>query len=384
MWADKVEKATVKKASYDERLMDPKGFGGVKSNGTEMQSKEAMFNGQGIINAYDKKDAVYQLEKFAGLRDRYQHKIKKGSFYSPQEIEKITEAGQGIINDPIERNKFAAAMIPLILERLDYEGFGRQVLLTHEVPQGQIIDYERDVNLTAVVIQEDGQTPEARVKGDRQFIPTFQIVANTRIPLNEIYQRQFDIVDRTHDKALMQIMIQEDRAVLKALYAASTIQNTQTTITTTVGKTVINALSLMVERHRLIGDKFLMNRAELSDLRNNINIIDFSPEISRDVIMTGIFGQVYGYNIFISAGLDEPGKENQTVPPGMVFFVTGGQTLGAMPIRMGLQVMPADQYVNSKAEVGFFMVEEIGVAILNARSVAVGVKSSAVVPSWMQ
>ena len=36
MWADKVEKATVKKASYDERLMDPKGFGGVKSNGQEI------------------------------------------------------------------------------------------------------------------------------------------------------------------------------------------------------------------------------------------------------------------------------------------------------------------------------------------------------------
>ena len=380
MWADKVEKATVKKASYDERLMDPKGFGGVKSNGKEMNSKEAMFNGQGQLNAYDKKDSVYQLEKFAGLRDRYQHKIKSGSFYSPEEKSNIVEAAFN--GDPANRQKFAAAMIPLILERLDYEGFGRQVLMTHEVPQGQIINYEKDVNIAAVVIQEDGQTPEARVKGDRVFPATFQIVANPRIPLNEIYQRQFDIVDRTHDKALFQIMLQEDRAVMSALYAAANIENTTTTITTTVGKTVINALAEMVERHRLLVDKFLMNRAELTDLRNNINVIDFSPEISRDVLLTGIFGQVYGYNIFISAGIDEPSKSNNVIPAGMVVACTSGQTLGAMPIRMGLQVMPADQYVNNKAEVGFFMVEEIGVAILNSRSVALGMKSSATVPSW--
>ena len=381
MWADKVEKATVKKASYDERLMDPKGFGGVKSNGKEMNSKEAMFNGQGQLNAYDKKDSVYQLEKFAGLRDRYQHKIKSGSFYSPEEKSNIVEAAFN--GDPANRQKFAAAMIPLILERLDYEGFGRQVLMTHEVPQGQIINYEKDVNIAAVVIQEDGQTPEARVKGDRIFPPTFQIVANPRIPLNEIYQRQFDIVDRTHDKALFQIMLQEDRAVMSALYAAANIENTTTTITTTVGKTVINALAEMVERHRLLVDKFLMNRAELTDLRNNINVIDFSPEISRDVLLTGIFGQVYGYNIFISAGIDEPNKQNVSVVPGMVIAVASPNMTGAMPIRMGLQVMPADQYVNNKAEVGFFMVEEIGVAVLNSRSVAVGQKSSCVVPSWM-
>jgi hypothetical protein len=381
MWADKVEKATVKKASYDERLMDPKGFGGVSASGKQIDSKEAMFDSKGNLNAYDHKDAVTQMEKFAGLRDRYQHKIKSGSFYSPEEKERIVASAFN--GDPSNRQKFAAAMIPLILERLDYEGFGRQVLMTHEVPQGQIISYEKDINIAAMVVQEDGQSIEARIRGDRVFPPTFQITANPRIPLNEIYQRQFDIVDRTHDKALFQIMLQEDRAVLKALYAASTAENTQISITSTVTKSVVETMALEVERHRLLVDKFLMNRAELSDLRKNTNAIDFSPEISRDVMLTGIFGQMYGYNIFISAGIDEPGKENVSTPAGVVFAVTSGTTLGALPVRMGLQVMPADQYVNNKAEIGFFMVEEIGVAVLNSRAVAVGVKSGATIPSWL-
>jgi hypothetical protein len=381
MWADKVEKATVKKASYDERLMDPKAFGGVSASGKEMQSKEAMFDSNGNVNAYDHKDAVMQLEKFAGLRDRYQHKIKSGSFYSPEEKQRIVETAFN--GDPTNRQKFAAAMIPLILERLDYEGFGRQVLMTHEVPQGQIISYEKDINIAAMVIQEDGQTVDARVKGDRVFPPTFDITANPRIPLNEIYQRQFDIVDRTHDKALFQIMLQEDRAVLAALYAASTAENSQISITSTVSKSVLETMALEVERHRLLVDKFLMNRAELSDLRKNINAIDFSPEISRDVLLTGIFGQIFGYNIFISAGIDEPGKVNCSTPAGVIFAVTAGQTLGAMPIRMGLQVMPADQYVNNKAEIGFFMVEEIGVAVLNSRAISCGVKTGAVIPKYL-
>lgn len=381
MWSDKIKRATITPAEAKEKLENPQGFGGVSSSGKPIESKEAMFDSKGTINAYDKTDAMYQVEKFAGLRDRYQHRSKSGSFYSPQEKQRIVE--MAFNEDPANRTKFAAAMVPLILERLDYEGFGRQVLMTHEVPQGQIISYEKDINIAATVIQEDGQTVEARIRGDRVFPPTFTITANPRIPLDEIYQRQFDIVDRTHDKALFQIMMKEDRAILRALYEASNIENTQIAITSSVSKSVVEVMAHEVERHRLLVDKFIMNRQELGDLRKNINAIDFSPEISRDVLMTGIFGQIYGYNIFISAGVDEPGKENVSVPPGMVFAVTAGQTLGAMPIRMGLQVMPADQYVNNKPEVGFMFVENVGVAVLNSRAVSVGIKSGISVPKWM-
>ena len=380
MWANNMEKKEIRKvASKDERLLNPKAYGGTDSTGREKTaSKEDMFNSKGEINAYDKKDVITQQQKFAGLREQYK---KSGSFYSMDEKQRIMEAAFG--GNEEERMRFGAEMIPLILDRLDYEGFIRQVFKTHEVAQGQIISYEKDINVTALIIQEDGQTIECVVKGNRVFPAEFWVTAFPKINMAEIAKRQFDIVDRTHDKATFQIMLQEDRNGLRELYQASALENSNVTISSTVNKSVLESLQFEVERHRLICDKFLMNRAELGDFKRNINSMDYDPITSRDILLTGIFGNIWGVNIFVSAGVDEAGIQNVSVPEGMVFAVTEGRYLGAMPIRISLTMLPADQFVFGKFQYGYLFGEMIGQAILNPRSIACGIKTGATVPAWM-
>lgn len=384
MWANKMEKVEVRSkiaSAHNEKLLNPKGFGGVDSKGRAVESKEDMFDSKGNLNAYDHKDLLNNQMRFAELRDRYQRKAQTGSYYTPEQKSQILEAA--FSGDEQERMRFGAEMIPLILDRLDYEGFIRQVFKTHDVPQGQIISYEKDINVAALVIQEDGQTIETVVKGQRVFPPEFLVTANPKITMSEIAMRQFDIVDRAHDKATFQIMLKEDRNGLRELYQASTIENSQISITSTVNKTVLETLQYEVERHRLIVDKFIMNRQELGDLKKAINAIDYDPITSRDVLLTGIFGSIWGINIFISAGVDERGLENVAVPPGMIFAVTDGRYLGAMPIRIGLTVLPADQFVFGRPQYGWMFVEQIGMAVLNSRACAVGIKSGVTAPSWM-
>lgn len=384
MWAENIERkkvASVVSQKYDERLLNPKAFGGTDSAGREVQSKEDMFNGKGVINAYDHKDLMNNQDKFAGLRNRYQRQANTQSFYTPQEKQAIVESV--FAADESERLRFGAEMIPLILERLDYEGFIRQVYRTHQLAQGQINSYEKDVNCTALVIQEDGQTVETIVKGNRIFPPEFLITSMPKITISEIATRQFDIVDRTHDKTTFQIMLSEDRNGLKELYQAATLENTQINITSTVSKSVLETLQYEVERHRLLADKFIMNRAELGDLKKNINAIDYDPITSRDLLLTGIFGSIWGVNIFVTAGVDETGKENVSVPEGMIFCVTEGRYLGAMPIRIDLTVLPADQFIFGQPAYGWLFVEQISQVVVNPRAVAIGVKTAASVPSWM-
>jgi len=375
-----MEKKEIRKvASKDERLLNPKAFGGTDSTGREKHaSKEDMFNSKGEMNAYDKKDVITQQQKFASLREQYK---KSGSFYSMDEKQRIMEAAFG--GNEEERMRFGAEMIPLILDRLDYEGFIRQVFKTHEVAQGQIISYEKDINVTALIIQEDGQTIECVVKGNRVFPAEFWVTAFPKINMAEIAKRQFDIVDRTHDKATFQIMLQEDRNGLRELYQASTLENSNITISSTVNKSVLESLQYEVERHRLICDKFLMNRAELGDFKRNINSMDYDPITSRDILLTGIFGNIWGVNIFVSAGVDEAGIQNVSVPEGMVFAVTEGRYLGAMPIRISLTMLPADQFVFGKFQYGYLFGEMIGQAILNPRAIACGIKTGTTVPAWM-
>jgi hypothetical protein len=379
MWAN-TERKKVASLYTDERLMHPKAFGGTNSAGIETPSKEAMFDSKGELNAYDHKDVITQQQKFAELREKYQKK-SGSSLYTPDQKMAIVE--KAFSGDEGERVRFAAEMIPLIIDRLDYEGFIRQVFKTHEVAQGQIISYEKDVNVTALVIQEDGQTIETVVKGNRVFPAEFWVTAYPKINMAEIARRQFDIVDRTHDKATFQIMLQEDRAGLALLYQASTLENSQISVTSTVNKTVLENIQVEVERHRLLVDKFIMNRAELGDLKKNINAIDYDPITSRDILTTGIFASIWGVNIFISCGVDEQGLQNVSVPEGVIFAVTEGRYLGAMPIRISLTMLPADAFVFGKFQYGYLFGEMIGQAVLNSRAVACGVKSGATIPSWL-
>ena len=381
MWANNMEKVDVRSkvaSSSEEGLLNPKAYGGVDSNGRENKSASNMFNAEGQLNAYDKVDAITQQEKFAGLMANQK---KTGSMYSMDEKQRILEAAFN--GNEEDRVRFGSEMIPLILNRLDYEGFIRKVLKTHEVSQGQIISYEKDIDVTALMINGDGQTIDTVVKGNRVFPSEFWVTSSLRINMEEIAKRQFDIVDRAHDKATFQIMLEEDRNGLRQMYQAATVENSQVNITSTVNKSVLESLQYEIERHRLICDKFIMNRSELGDLKKNINAMDYDPVTSRDLLMTGVFASIWGVNLFVSAGRDEAGQHNVSVPEGMIFAVTDGRYLGAMPIRISLTMLPADQFIANKFQYGYLFGEYIGQVILNPRAVAMAVKSSATVPSWI-
>jgi hypothetical protein len=384
MWAKDIQKKSVtagtsstKFASLvDQKLASMKNDGSTESTGRR-DTRESMFNGQGILNASDKRDAFKQMDKFASGKAS----MKVASSYTPQEQQAMIKAALG---DSNENTRFASDMVPLILERLDYEGFGRQLLMTQEVGQGQIISYEKDVFPTALVVNSDGKGISTVIKGDREFIPEFTIAAFPTITMQEVATRQFDIIDRLHDKTFREIQKQEDRNISKLLYQGSTMANTQLAIPGAIDKTVLENIRKKVENHQLIVDKFIMHRDDYSDLLNGANIIDLEPVLQREILTTGIWATLYGVKILVSAGQDEGNKINQTVPKGVVFATTAGRYLGTMPIRQELMVMNADKFVNNELAYGWAYAEIVGQSILNYRAVACGVKTSAVIPTWLK
>ncbi len=377
-----INKRPLKRASveYSEELMEPKRWGQTKG-GREVESNERMFNASGEMNAYDRVDAIRQQEKFARLREQNPGRSRKtASGLTPEKESQVMQHVFGG-NFPERRLKFGQQMVPLILDRLDYEGFIRQVFLTHAVAQGEIISYEKDINVTALIISDDGKTIESRIKGNRLFPPEFNISANPLVSVAEVATRQYDVVDRAHDKAAFEIMKQEDRNGLRLLYQSAQIENDLVNITSTVDKGPIESIVQQVERHRLVVDKIILNRAELGDFRTNINSTNYDPLTSREVLMTGIYGQIFGYNIFVSAG---QGDSEIVVPAGMVFAVAGPRFLGAMGIRIELTAFPGDQFTVQDPSYGWLFLERISQLIVNSRSVAVGTKSTVSVPSFMQ
>jgi hypothetical protein len=149
------------------------------------------------------------------------------------------ETFQGILSkylsSPQGRAQFAAAMAAPIRRSLDYHNIARKALVVDPMPQGALPCYDRDIDVSAVVTNDDKPvafshdflTINARGKlekrspfGKRVVVPTFEVFQNPTIKISEVKRRRFDLIDRAVQKARQEILAQEDEDIFKQIDAA--------------------------------------------------------------------------------------------------------------------------------------------------------------------
>lgn len=106
----------------------------------------------------------------------------------------------------------AQAMAAPIRRNLNYHGIARRCLQVQPLPQGALLTYDRDIDVASCLLEEDkfqhnvitinsrghcdtaphGFLPPFR----RVKFPTFEIVNNPTIRLDDIKQRRFNLLDR--------------------------------------------------------------------------------------------------------------------------------------------------------------------------------------------
>jgi len=251
---------------------------------------------------------------------------------------------------------------------IDYEGMARKVLGPRDVKQGEIVRYDLDVFVTAWVIGEDGQTPECYQGGQYIYPAFFEVTAKPSVKLRDIYEMQYDVLARVQDRSRQAIEYQEDRALRNALAAASTATNTAVAFAT-LNLAALEAIRYQVERHRLVADKLLINRQELSDIVTQVSA-QVDPITQRELIMAGFIGSILNMLIITSAGTNT----FEAIPAGEVYCVTNSSYLGGMPIRVPLMSQPADLFIEGKAVRGWYWYELISQVIFNTRAVSTGTR----------
>jgi hypothetical protein len=254
-----------------------------------------------------------------------------------------------------------------IREVIDYEGWARKILTVRPVHRGEVVKYDRDVFVLAWVIGEDGQTPESAVGGEHFYPPEFEVTALPTLELRNIFQAQYDIIARTQDRARQAIEYQEDVACKRLLEMAATTVNKVIGFSA-LDLSSIEQLRLQVERHRLIADKILINRAELSDIINLIPQVD--PVTQRTLFMLGYVGQIYNMSIVVSAGVNT----FEVVLPGEVYVTTLPEYLGGMPVRVELTSQPVNMFWTGRAAQGWFWYSLLSMIVINPAGVAKGIK----------
>jgi HK97 family phage major capsid protein len=263
------------------------------------------------------------------------------------------------------RMKLAASMQNPLRERLDYEGVFRRAAIVDPLPQGALPYYDKDIDVPAIVIGEEGEVPETVVKGRRILIPLFELGSNPKVPFTQIKERRFNVIDRAQDKAKQEIQAAEDELGFAALDVALTAVNPATG---TLYNAAIASAGLLdrdaladsfseIEKHDLRVARIFMNAKDYSDVRK-WGRDQLDPVTQKSLLATGLMGMIWGSEIIVS----------RVVPIGTVYVCTESKFLAVMPQRIDLTVLPADDA--DRLLVGWSIFEQIGIGVFNPRGVS--------------
>jgi hypothetical protein len=330
-----------------------------------------MFNSKGEMNASSLKDAFTQIAKYASILEENLPANQGLSGQPSLSNEKRDDLISRAISTQEGKIALAQAMASPIRRNLDYQGIARRALVVDPLGQGEIATYERDIDVSAVVISSNGTGPESRVFGDRIVVPEFEIFSNPTVRIAEVKRRRFNVIDRAVQKARQEIMAEEDANVFAALDSASSVENVITDIADAgLLKRDLVEIKQQIDRWDLVTTKYFMNINEFTDILKwgsgggqGVGGGDLDPVTMREVLQTGLYAHIWGADIMVS----------KIVPPGTVYAAADPEFVGVMPIRQDIEVLPADE--PRQLKMGWVISEIIGLAIVNPRGTAAGRKS---------
>ncbi len=267
------------------------------------------------------------------------------------------------------RQKLAASFNTPVRTQRDYKSVMRKLFLVDTLPPAQLALYDRDTQVTAYMMGEEGEGILSVSKGKKIHVPLFVIQSLQEIPITQIQERKYDLVDRTQKKGVAEINKKEDAKFIAVLDAAATgtvdyaVDNTDIDGTTIANNAVIAHAAPVdidvladsfgtVEEHDVPVDKILMNARDYADLRK-LGREELDPETQKDLVRAGLLASLWGVQIIVS----------RIVPKGSVYITTDPEFLGRVPVAQELTVLSADN--PAELSIGFSMFERLGICATN-------------------
>lgn len=266
------------------------------------------------------------------------------------------------IQTPAGRHKLAASMTQPLRSRRDYMSVGRKTFLVEQLPDGALPIYDKDPDVTAYVVGEEGENILSITKPRRVIFPLFEIAANPEIPLTQIRERRFDLIERSQDLGRAMIQAEEDSRVFGILDAIAVNgfdsipagTNPDIPVVAPLNGAVLADAWSLIERHDLRVARVYMNARDYADIRKfGRDILDI--ESQAVLLKTGLQATLWGAQVIIS----------RLVPAGTVYVCCEPEMFGRIPVRTELTVLSAD---DPKARtIGFSMFENLGIGAYNPR-----------------
>jgi hypothetical protein len=240
--------------------------------------------------------------------------------------------------------------------------------MVETLPDGALPIYDKEFDqsgqsfVQAFYVGEEGMDIVSVVKPNRITVPTFEIAELPMIPITQIKERRFDVVQRALNLGKAEIGAAEDAKVfglLDSVAAAAAgasdedyVLNVDQGIAAPITVDAMADGFASVERHDLPVAFVFFNPRDYADLRkwtqDNID-----RETQRKLLKTGVMGYLWGATLL----------QSRKVNYGIVYILTEGEFLGVIPERVPLTVMSADR--PDLRQIGFSIFEILGFTIFN-------------------
>lgn len=273
---------------------------------------------------------------------------------------------QQIISKYIEsaagRQKLAASMVQPLRLRRDYSSVGRKTFLVEDLPDGALPIYDKDPDVAAYVVGEEGESIMSVIKPRRVLIPLFEIACLPEIPLTQVKERRFDLIQRSQDLGKAQIQAAEDERTFAIMDAVALNgydslpgqTNPDIPVIAPLTSAILADAFAEIEKHDLRVARIYMNAKDFADIRKfGQEILDIQSQ--ADLLKTGLQATLWGAQIIVS----------RLVPVGTVYLCTDPEMFGRIPVRTELTVLSADD--PRARTIGFSIFENLGIGATNPR-----------------
>lgn len=284
-----------------------------------------------------------------------------------------------LLETPGAFEKFASEKLPqFIRETRDYESFGRQILVvhnitgddTHLINNEPYIYYGKDFDSHAAFYGDDGQVPRYQIEGDGVNVGIMTLSSDdVTINLKRLLVQKFNYLERVRELSSQAMVKMEDTKILdlteklilgnsndpkKPQHEAQVV----TTVDTILSKNHLVELKKCLSRHDVPLANFVMNQIRIDDILTwATNEIDQLTQ--REILESGAKYSIWGGIKLIPS---------RVVKENVVYAYANPEYVGRMPILKDLTVRLTE--TKNKLEQGLFMFEFVGMYMASQKAVA--------------
>jgi hypothetical protein len=251
------------------------------------------------------------------------------------------------------RSRLAASMVNPLRQRLDYSSVARRAFAVDPLPAGALPVYTAD-RIAYAVDELAQRVIELPIERGRitEPVPMFEVVSNPpQIPLTQIYERRYNLIDRAHDLAVNEIRSSEEEIVFMVLEILSNVreENFTTDLTDDTLRDAFESIEYGTEN-------IFMSAHTFSAVRRLFRS-QLEPRSRTEMFLTDSAVNLWGAQISLS----------RLCPSNQIYMLARPELVGRLPIR-GFNVLDASG--GPGAMIGWDVMESVGAVGFNPYAVA--------------